>query len=131
MHIPPGRAKIDDGPPPDALFFDFFRFFGLPQWSSKFASKNHPKKCENRGFWPPKTLPKPTQNAFKIEVPKNVRFWVDFGLIFVACCKGRCGFRTIIYSVLLRLEELRVFAFERFSAPKKLSKTPPKRGRKH
>ena len=36
----------------------FFRFFALAKRTSKMSSKNHRKKCENRGFWPPKTLPK-------------------------------------------------------------------------
>ena len=45
---------------------------------SKFTSKKCRKISENRGFWPPKTLPKPSQNAFKIDVAKNMRFFIDF-----------------------------------------------------
>ena len=54
------------------------RIFALPKRAAKTTSKKHRKKCENRGFWPPKTIPKPSQNPLKIEVPKNMRFFIDF-----------------------------------------------------
>ena len=57
----------------------FFRFFRLPKRLLKFASKNHRKKCENRGFRLPKTFPKSFQNASEIDVPKNMGFFSDFG----------------------------------------------------
>ena len=65
------------------------RFFALLKRSSKFTSKKHRKKCENRGFWPPKTLPKSSQNASEIDVPKNIEIFIDFQSIFAACCKSR------------------------------------------
>ena len=78
---PPGSAH-SAGPasrsPPYRLAGVFFRFFSLPKRLLKFASKNHRKKCENLGFWSPKTLPKPSQNPSKIDVPKNMRFFIDF-----------------------------------------------------
>jgi len=49
---------------------------------SKITSKKHRKKRENQGFWPPKIYPKPTQNPFKIDVPKNMRFALDVRSIF-------------------------------------------------
>ena len=36
----------------------FFRFVALPNCNQNLASKKCRKKCENRGFWPPKALPK-------------------------------------------------------------------------
>ena len=50
----------------------------LPKFISFFASIFYRKNCENHGFWPPKTLPKPSQNPLKIDVPKNMRFFMDF-----------------------------------------------------
>ena len=47
--------------------------------------KSHRKKCENQGFWPPKTIPKPIQNAFKIEVPKNIDLFEVFYYSFCIC----------------------------------------------
>ena len=54
------------------------RFFGLPKIILFFACVFSRKNCENHGCWPPKTLPKPTQNPFKIDVPKNMRFFIEF-----------------------------------------------------
>ena len=72
---PPGHAH-SAGPGQKSgkvCFFRFFRrSFGLPQRTSKFASKNHRKKCENHGFWPPKTVPKSIQNASENDVPTNM-----------------------------------------------------------
>ena len=50
----------------------FSLFFGLPKRCSKNASKKHRKNCEHRGFWSPKTLPKPSQNGSKNVFPKNM-----------------------------------------------------------
>ena len=57
------------------------RFLSLPKINS-FLLPFFSKKLENHGFWPRKTLPKPTQNAFKIEVPKNIHFFEVFGIVF-------------------------------------------------
>ena len=44
-------------------FFRIFgRFFRLPNRAGKMISKKHRKKCENQGFWLPKTHPKSFQN---------------------------------------------------------------------
>ena len=60
----------------------FWRIFASSKRASKITSKKHRKNCENRNFWPPKTLPKPIQNAFKIEVPKHIDFFEVFGYSF-------------------------------------------------
>ena len=54
------------------------RFFRLSNCACKMTSKKHRKKCENQGFWPPKPFPKRGQNPYKIDVPKNMRFFTDF-----------------------------------------------------
>ena len=59
------------------------RFFALPKRAAKTTSKKHRKKCENQEFWAPKTLPKSIQNAFQIDVPQNLHFFIDFLLILV------------------------------------------------
>ena len=89
----PQRPRILQGRPQNegysAMLGVFFRFFGLPKRSWKNASKKHRKKCENRRLGLPQTLPKSSQNAFKIAFPKNMRFCIDFWWIFVASCKSR------------------------------------------
>ena len=54
------------------------RFFSLPKIILFFASIFSWKDWENHGFWPPKTVPKSFQNAFKNDVPKNMQFFIDF-----------------------------------------------------
>ena len=54
------------------------RFFCLPKFISFLACIFDRNNCENHWFWPPKTLPKSSQNAFKIDVPKNMQFFIDF-----------------------------------------------------
>ena len=54
------------------------RFLSLPKIILFFASIFSRKNCENHGFWLPKTLPKPSQNPFKSDVPKNMRFFIEF-----------------------------------------------------
>ena len=78
-----GRPPGSQGPRP--RFLNFFRYFfklrfmlifiGLkPHFGRLLASKPR--------FWPPKTRPKSIQNAFKIEVPKNMQFFNAFLSIF-------------------------------------------------
>ena len=78
----PGESPYTADPTPKSgklWFFRIFdRIFRLPKCMSKFTSKKCRKMSENRGFWPPKTLPKPIQNGFKIDVPKNMRFFIEF-----------------------------------------------------
>ena len=71
------------------------RFFALPKRAAKTTSKKHRKKCENQEFWTPKTLPKSAQNAFKIDIPKNMQFVVDLLLIFVVCGFVRAFFEVV------------------------------------
>ena len=61
-HIPPGRPKIDDGPPADALFFDFLPFQNVFQ---NLLRKNDEKSAKIDVFGlpkPSKILPKCFQN---------------------------------------------------------------------
>ena len=60
-------------------------FFSLPKIIIFFACVFSRKNCENQGFWPPKTIPKPFQNAFQIDVPKNMQFYIYFSSIFSFC----------------------------------------------
>ena len=92
------------------------------------TSKKHRKKCENRGFGPPKPLPKPSQNPIKIEVPKNMQFFIDFGSNFDACCKSQHQKNVRPRSVLLAFHTFPQIAFGMPLAPKNLLKTLPKRG---
>ena len=89
----------------------FFRFFGLPERASKTTSKKHGKKCENRCFWPPKTIPKSFQNASENDVPTNMGFFIDFGSNFAACCKSRTSKFVRPRSVLLTFNTNQLFAF--------------------
>ena len=59
------------------------RFLSLPKIIIFFASIFSRKNCENQRFQLPKMLPKSVQNAFKIDVPQNLHFFVDFLLILV------------------------------------------------
>ena len=63
----------------------FWRIFASSKRALKITSKKYWKKCENRGFQAFKTLPKPIQNAFKIEVPKNTDFFEIFYYSFCIC----------------------------------------------
>ena len=63
-HIPPGRPKIDDGPPADALFFDFLPFQNVFQ---NLLRKNIEKNAKIEVFG----LPKPSPKPFQIDVPKD------------------------------------------------------------
>ena len=102
------------------------RFFALPKRAAKTTSKKHRKKRENRGFWPPKPLPKPFQNPIKTEVPKNMRFVVDFGLNFDACCKSRTSKFMRPANVLLVFHIIRLIAFGMHFWSKKPTENPSK-----
>ena len=56
------------------------RFLTPPERASKMTSKKHRKNCENRGFWCPKTLPKPSPKPFQIDIPKNTWFLNAFSI---------------------------------------------------
>ena len=74
------------------------RFFRLSNCACKMTSKKHRKKCENQGFWPPKTLPKPLQKPPKIDVPKKMRFFIDFCSKNTLLPKCRHRFRIGFYN---------------------------------
>ena len=86
------------------------RFFCLPKIFLFFASVFFRKNIENHGFGPAKTIPKPSQNAFKIDVPKNMRFFIDFCSNFDACCKSQHQKNVRPRSVLLAFHTIQRFA---------------------
>ena len=104
------------------------RFLALPERASKTTSKKHRKKRENRGFWPPKPLPKPFQNPIKTEVPKNMRFFIEFCSNFDACCKSRTSKFMRPASVLLVFHTIRLIAFGMHFWSKKPTENPSKTG---
>ena len=126
----PGESPYTADPTPKSgklWFFRIFdRIFRLPKCMSKFTSKKCRKMSENRGFWPPKTLPKPPQNAFKIDVPKNMRFFIDFCSNFDACCKSQHQKNVRPRSVLLMFHTFQCFAFGMHFCSKKLTENPSK-----
>ena len=129
-HFPPQQAAHSAGPtqksshgPPLAIFF---RFFCFPKRCWKNASKKHRKKYENPGFWPPRALPKPSPKPFQIDVPKNMRSLINFGLIFLACCKSRTSKFVRPASVLLTFHTIQLFAFGMHFLSKKRPKNLPK-----
>jgi len=71
------------------------RFFSLPKIILFLASIFFGKNWENQECWLPKTLPKSVQNAFKIDVPHNMYFFIDFWLILVVF-----GFVRFFFEVL-------------------------------
>ena len=93
---------------------------------SKFTSKKCRKKCENRGFWPPKPVPKPSQNPIKIDVPKNMRFFIDFGSKFDACCKSQHQKNVRPRNVLLTFHTFRLITFRMHFWSQKPTKNLPK-----
>ena len=105
------------------------RFFSLPKIFSFFASIFSRKNTENHGFWPPKTLPKSFPKGFKNDVPKNMRIFMDFCWIFVACCKSRTLKFMRPRNVLLGFHKNQMFAFgKHFGSEKPIknhSKTRP------
>ncbi len=78
LFFSPQELGDDRNPASDLRFLRSWPIFWRIR-ASKITSKKHRKKCENRGFWPPKTLPKAFQNACKIDVPTSMRFFSDFG----------------------------------------------------
>ena len=90
------------------------------------TSKKHGKKCENRGFGPPKTLPKSSQNASENDVPTDMGFFIDFCPILDACRKGR----PLIFAgraiVLLAFYTIQGFAFYIHFRSEKPTENPSK-----
>ena len=122
-HIPPGRPQIG---PCGCLVGNFFRFLCLPKCLPNFASKNHGKKCENRGFRPPKTLPKSFQNASEIEVPTNMRFFIDFESKFDACCKSQHQKNVRTRNVLSTFHTIRLIALSMHFRSENFTENPLK-----
>ena len=101
-------------------------FVALPECASKTTSKKYRKNCGKHGFWPPKTVPKSIQNAYKIDVSKNMRIFIDFCCFLVACCKSRTSNFMRPRNVLLAFHRTHVFAFGMRFRSKKLTKNPSK-----
>ena len=80
--IPPQARPVHRSPAQKYRFLCLFRLLGSifspPERASKTTTKKHRKKCENRGFWPPETLPKPSRNPSKIDVPKDIQIFRAF-----------------------------------------------------
>ena len=49
----------------------FFSNFCFQNTFQNLTFKQHRKKLENKGFWPPKTVPKPFKNPSQIDVPEQ------------------------------------------------------------
>ena len=63
-----GPAQNESLPRPFGVFFSNFCFQNTFQI---LTLKKHRKKLENKGFWPPKTVPKPFKNPSQIDVPEQ------------------------------------------------------------
>ena len=102
------------------------RFFAVPKRAWKTMSKKWRKKWENQGFWPPKTWSKSSQNTCKIDVPKNMQFFIDFGRILDESRKGR----PLIFAgraiILLAFHSIRCFACCMPFGSQKPTKNPSK-----
>ena len=102
------------------------RIFALPKRAAKTTSKKHRKKCENQGFWPPKTLPKSIQNASENDVPTNMGFFSDFGSKKPLSRERR----PLIFAgraiVLLAFHTIQCFAFCMHFRSKKSTENPSK-----
>ena len=110
-------------------FWLIFSIFGLSNLYSKCCVEKCGKKCENAGFWLPKTLPEPSKNAIKTEVPKNMQCLIDFcSISFIFCIfdflkivifpKGNHYFQGF--------RSKRIFVIFAYFSFKKHSKNPPK-----
>ena len=102
------------------------RFWSLPKIILFFASIFSRKNRENHRFWCSKTPPKPSQNPCKIDVPKNMRFFMDFCWFFVACCKSRASNFMRPAIVLLIFHTSQRFAIGTYFWSKKPTKNLPK-----
>ena len=102
------------------------RFFFLPKIFSFFASVFARKNTANRGFWAPKTLPKSSQNAFKIDVPKNMRFFIDFCSKMASLQRRRHRFRIGFSNTFCLSGTFLQIAFRMHLGSKKPIKNHPK-----
>ena len=116
---PPGEG------PPACKGCNFQAFFLNFNFTWIFIEKKF-KKCENRGFWPPKTLPKPSQNLSKNDVPENMQFFINFCSNFDACCKSQHQKNVRPRSVLLTFHTIQCIAFCVHFRSKKPTKNPSK-----
>ena len=127
-----GVGLLGGGPASRFLaFFGFFPnfnfisiFIGLRPHFGRF-SVSKPR------FWPPETHPKSIQNAFKIDVPKNMQFSMHFCyffIFFVSSISWKYVFylgKIIIFKVFAKSMLLQ---FSCIFPPKNHLKTFPKRG---
>ena len=102
------------------------RFFALPERASKMTSKKHGKKSENQGFWPPQTLPKAVQNGFKMGLPKDMRFFIDFCSKNAMLQKCRHRFRIGFCNTDCLSDTFRHIAFCMHLRSEKPTKNPSK-----
>ena len=81
LYLSPGPRTFRRADPKTCCktaFGTFFSFFGRSETAFKICFEKSSKKCENRGFQLSETLPKSFQNASEIDVPTNMRFFIDF-----------------------------------------------------
>ena len=77
-------------------------------------------------FWLPKTLPKPSQNLSKNDVPENMQFFINFCSNFDACCKSQHQKNVRPRSVLLAFHTIQRVARCMHFWFKKPAKNPSK-----
>ena len=84
------------------------------------------RSCTQMGRrrWPP--LGGVQWNPLKIEVPKNIRFFIDFCLIFVICCKRQHRKFIGPANVLLAFHTFQFFDFRIHFFSEKPTKNPSK-----
>ena len=75
LFFSPQHPAHSAGPAQDGLKLHglafFFSNFCFQNTFQILTSKKHRKKLENKGFWPPKTVPKPFKNPSQIDVPEQ------------------------------------------------------------
>ena len=81
LYLSPGprtfrRAGSKKSPPP--LFFNFFSIFWPSKTFFKISIEKSSQQVRKSRFSAPQTLPKSFQNASEIDVPTNMRFFIDF-----------------------------------------------------
>ena len=76
--------------------------------------------------WPPKALPKSIQHASKIEVPKNMQFFIDFCLKNALPQRRRHRFRIDFYNTFGLSGTFRQITFRIHFGSKKPLKNPSK-----
>ena len=122
LNLSPGAPRAPQTRPKKAEKFGFSKFlvdfFAFRNALQKRRRKNIEKNAKIKDFG----LPKPSQNRVKIDVPKNMRFFIDFCSNFDGCCKSQHQKNVRPRSVLLTFHTMRCFAFGMHFRSKKPTK---------